>query len=56
MHPILSLKDRESLGTAVQMQPVLNIPGSVSSCCAGEKIRPQQTVMVRKMYMLSSTG
>ena len=42
MNPILSLLDRESLGTAVKMQPTLNIPGSVSSRCAEKKKKKNQ--------------
>lgn len=62
MYPALSHQDGKSLGTAVRMQPTLNIPGSVflhTVLWGGKKEkknRLQQTVMVRKMYMLSSTG
>lgn len=62
MYPALSHQDGKSLGTAVRMRPTLNIPGSVflhAVLWGGKKEkknRLQQTVMVRKMYMLSSTG
>lgn len=42
MYPPLRLQDRESLGTAVKMWPALNIPGSVSSRCGGERRRKKK--------------